>query len=262
MCEQFPDLYAVVGWHPSDVLAAPEDLRPELRRLASHPKVVALGETGLDYHRLPSQRPGGASAEDRRYTERQRQLFQQHLEVAAELGLNCVIHQRDALDDLLAIFRPFAPRVRGVFHCFVEDARVVRRIEELDSWVSFTGIVTFKNADKVRETAAAIPLGRFMLETDCPYLAPVPFRGKRCEPSFVRLTAEKIAEAMHKLRTAKPAPYKPKLPMRVTLRFKEESRADAAAKKPGVRRADAFTVECEVQRQCDVVKWLTGTGVE
>lgn len=98
---QFPNVYAVVGWHPSDALKAPEDLRPGLRELTAQPKVVALGETGLDYYRLPSGKPGFTAADDERYKEKQAELFRQHLEVAAELGLNCVIHQREALEDTL-----------------------------------------------------------------------------------------------------------------------------------------------------------------
>src|SRR5262249_3707868 len=107
LAEQFPDVYAVAGWHPSDAHQAPTDIRGELRELAGHPKVAALGETGLDYHRLPGQKPGATAADDERYKAKQADLFRQHLEVAAELGLNCVIHQRDALEDTLAQLQPF-----------------------------------------------------------------------------------------------------------------------------------------------------------
>jgi len=190
LAEQFPNVFAVVGWHPSHVEEAPEDLRPSLRELAGHPRVVALGETGLDYHRLPSQKPGAEPAEDERYKAKQAALFRQHLEVAAETGLNCVIHQRDSLEDTLAALQPFADRVRGVFHCFANDAATMRRILDLGSLVSFTGILTFKNGQNIRETLAATPIDRFMLETDCPYLAPVPYRGKRCEPAYVKEISE------------------------------------------------------------------------
>ena len=187
-------IYAVVGWHPSHVLAAPEDIRPALRTLAQHPKVVALGETGLDYYRLPSSK-GGTAAEDETYRRRQAELFRQHLEVAAETGLNCVIHQRgDCFADTLAQLQPFADRVRGVFHCFANDAAAMQRVLALGSLVSFTGIVTFKNGQNVRDTVAAAPLGKFMLETDCPYLAPVPYRGQRCEPAYVKEISETIAQ--------------------------------------------------------------------
>lgn len=194
LAERFEGVYAVVGWHPSEALDAPEDLRPALRELAAHAKVVALGETGLDFHRLPSAREGGTPEDDLRYQQRQADLFRQHLEVAAETGLNCVIHQRDALEETLATLTPFAGRVRGVFHCFANDAAAMRRVLALNSLVSFTGILTFKNGANVREALAATPPEKFMLETDCPFLAPMPFRGKRCEPAHVRHIAETAAQ--------------------------------------------------------------------
>jgi TatD DNase family protein len=222
LAEKYPDIYAAVGWHPSDAMTAPSDLRPALRELAKHPKVVAIGEIGLDYHRLPGGKVGQASclpserssasnaastslsqtgrqdacptSEDARYKQKQADIFQQQLEVAAEFGLNCVIHQRDAFDDALAQLKPFAGKVRGVFHCFGENADRMRRILEIGSLVSFTGIVTFTNGQNVRDTVAATPLDKFMLETDCPYLAPVPFRGKRCEPAYVKEISETVAQ--------------------------------------------------------------------
>lgn len=186
---QHADIYAVVGWHPSYASQAPDDIRPALRGLAKHPRVVALGETGLDYHRLPSHNPESAAVDDGDHKARQIELFRQHLEVAADVGLNCVIHQRDALEDTLATLQPFAARVRGVFHCFANDASVLRRILALNSLVSYTGILTFKNGQNIREALAATPMNRFMLETDCPFLAPMPYRGKRCEPAYVMETA-------------------------------------------------------------------------
>jgi TatD DNase family protein len=194
LAEQFPSVFAVVGWHPSDALEAPDDLRPALRELVRHPKVVALGETGLDYHRLPSQKPEFTAADDERYKRKQAALFRQHLEIAAETGLNCVIHQRDSLEDTLAELEPFAQRVRAVFHCFSNDAATMRRILALNSIVSFTGILTFKNGQNIRDALAATPLGQFMFETDCPFLAPVPYRGKRCEPAYVKEIAETAAQ--------------------------------------------------------------------
>ena len=107
--------------------------------------------------------------------------------------MNCVIHQRDAFDDTLAQLTPFAGKVRGVFHCFGENADRMRRVLDIGSLVSFTGIVTFKNGQNVRDTVAATPLDKFMLETDCPYLAPVPYRGKRCEPAYVKEISEIVA---------------------------------------------------------------------
>lgn len=194
LAERYPNIYAVVGWHPSYATSAPEDLRSALREWAKHPKVVGFGETGLDYHRLPSKQDNGTLADDEHYKKRQAELFQQHLEVAAETGLNCVIHQRDALEDTLAAVTPFAERVRGVFHCFANDANAMRRILAMGSIVSFTGIVTFKNGQNVRDTLAATPLGEFMLETDCPFLAPMPYRGKRCEPAYVKEISEVVAK--------------------------------------------------------------------
>jgi TatD DNase family protein len=200
LAKQFPNVFAVVGWHPSHASEAPADFRPALRELAAQPKVVALGETGLDYHRLPSsspeskaQSPKSMHSEDEQYKRKQAELFRQHLEVAAELGLNCVIHQRDALEDTIAQVQPFADRVHGVFHCFANDVNAMRRILELGSLVSFTGILTFKNGQNVRDTLAATPVDQFMLETDSPYLAPVPYRGKRCEPAYVKEISEAAA---------------------------------------------------------------------
>jgi len=194
LAERFANIFAVVGWHPNEALEAPEDLRPALRELAKHPKVVALGETGLDYYRLPSREKGGTVEQDESLKRKQAQVFLQHLEVAAEAGLNCVIHQRGAFEDTLAVMRPFAERVRGQFHCFAEDAVAMRRVLEMGSVVSFTGILTFKSAQNIRDTLAATPLGQFMLETDCPYLAPVPYRGKRCEPAYVKEIAQVAAQ--------------------------------------------------------------------
>ncbi len=194
LAERHPSIFAVVGWHPSDAMQAPPDVRPLLRELAPHPKVVALGETGLDYYRLPGRKPGGNPAEDAPIKARQAELFRQHLEVAGECGLNCVIHQRVALEDTLRLLEPFADRVRGQFHCYADDEAALRRILELGSIVSYTGILTFKNGANIREALAATPLDRFMLETDCPFLAPVPYRGKRCEPAYVREIALTAAE--------------------------------------------------------------------
>jgi len=193
IAESHANVFAAVGWHPSHVTEAPADIRAELRQLAAHPKVVAIGETGLDYYRLPSKKEGGTPEDDERYKARQGVLFEQQLEVAAEFGLNVVIHQRECLEEAIAQFTPYAGRIRAVFHCFANDAATMRRIIDLGSVVSFTGILTFKNGQNIRETLAATPPGHFMFETDCPYLAPVPFRGKRCEPAYVKHTAETAA---------------------------------------------------------------------
>jgi TatD DNase family protein len=194
LSQKHEEIYTVLGWHPSDALLAPEDVSIVLRWWALERKVVAIGETGLDYYRMPSAK-GGTAEDDARYKRKQAQIFQQQLEVAAELGLNCVIHQRgDTLGDTLAIMEPFADKVRGVFHCFSGDLQALERIRAIGSIVSFTGIVTFKNAQNVRDAVAATPLGEFMLETDCPFLAPEPHRGKRCEPAHVKEIAEVVAQ--------------------------------------------------------------------
>lgn len=194
LAEQFASVFAVVGWHPNDAVRAPRDFRAELRALAAHPKVIAIGETGLDYFRLPSG-SGGSPADDEVVKTRQAEVFQQQLEVAAEVGLNCVIHTRgDCFEETLGMLQPFASRVRGVFHCFVGTPDQMRRVLAMNSLVSFTGITTFKNAQSVRDALAATPLDSFMLETDAPFLAPVPYRGKRCEPAYVRELAAAVAQ--------------------------------------------------------------------
>ena len=194
LSERFPDVFAVVGWHPNQAGAAPAEFPSALRELAGHSKVVALGETGLDYYRLPSRQEGGTAEQDAVVKAQQALVFRQHLEVAVELGLNCVIHQRAALEDTLALLGPFAGRVRGQFHCFADGPESMRRVLALGSLVSFTGILTFKNGQNVRETLAATPMGEFMLETDCPYLAPVPYRRGRCEPAHVKEIAQVAAQ--------------------------------------------------------------------
>jgi TatD DNase family protein len=195
LAERCPQVFAAVGWHPTNANEAPGDLRPALRELAKHPKVVAIGETGLDYYRLPStQEQKGTPEDDERYKRRQADIFQQQLEVAAELGLNCVVHTRTSLDDTLKQMQPFVGKVKGVFHCFVDNPDAMQRVLATGSLVSFTGIATFKNAQTVRDTITAVPLGKFMLETDSPYLAPVPYRGKRCEPAYVKEISQLVAD--------------------------------------------------------------------
>ena len=212
--EKYPAVYAAIGVHPSYAEEAGEDVMTPLRELAKHPRVVAIGETGLDYHRLPSEEVAKekqvqvmtalrtetdeeieAQIRDGAYKSKQASLFQQQLDLAAELGLNAVIHQRDVWDDTLKIMRPYRGKLRGVFHCFGGTLDQANEVLDLDHLVSFTGIVTFKNGAAVRDVAAQIPLWKLMVETDCPYLAPVPFRGKRCEPAYTRIVAEAIATA-------------------------------------------------------------------
>jgi TatD DNase family protein len=214
LAENHSNIYAVVGVHPTSE-NSPDDVITPLRELAKNPRVVAIGETGLDHHSLPSvvaakdkkvqvfanalqgetEEQVDASIEDGAYKAKQSRLFEQQLDLAVEMGLNVVVHQRDAWGDTLEIMRPYAGKLRGVFHCFGGTREQAEEVLALNHLISFTGIVTFKNGASVREVAAQIPLWKFMVETDCPYLAPTPFRGKRCEPAHTRLVAESIATA-------------------------------------------------------------------
>ena len=215
LAEKYPNIFAVIGVHPTYVEESGEDVITPLRELARNPRVVAIGETGLDYHRLPSVELAKerktqvfakalqtstedqieAGIHDGAYKSKQASLFEQQLDLAVELGLNVVIHQRDAWSDTLEIMKPYTGKLRGVFHCFGGTLEQANEVIDLDHLVSFTGIVTFKNGTAVRDVAAQLPLFKFMVETDCPYLAPVPFRGKRCEPAYTRIVAETIAAA-------------------------------------------------------------------
>lgn len=192
LAERFPDVYATVGVHPGHVQGPIPGLADELRRLGRHPRVVAIGECGLDYFRLPSA-AGGTTQDDVRVKALQAEVFQQQLEAAADLGLNVIIHTRESMADTARQFRPFADRIRAVFHCFVGSLDDLALAMELGCLVSFTGIATFKNGASIRAAAAAAPRGRWMLETDCPFLAPTPHRGKRCEPAHVADIAAVIA---------------------------------------------------------------------
>lgn len=188
LAERFPQVYATVGWHPGYIGHAPDDVRPGLAELVSHPRVVAIGECGVDHYRLPG------TGEDERIKARQREIFEQQLALAADAGLPCVVHQREAFAEALAAVKPWAGRVRTVFHCFVGTPAEAAAVVSLGSLVSFTGILTFKNAATVRETLASLAAGTFLLETDSPYLAPVPHRGRRCEPAYVADLARVAAE--------------------------------------------------------------------
>jgi TatD DNase family protein len=192
LAENFPNIWATVGIHPCDVEEAPDDAVERLRQLAQSRRVVAIGEIGLDYHRLP-ENPDEVVVNKKLQAE----LFRRQLELTAELGLNAVIHQRDSWDDTLKILGEFTGRVRGVFHCFGGTIEQARQVIELGHLVSFTGIVTFKNARQVQATARDVAWDHFMVETDGPYLAPAPDRGKRCEPAHTRRVAEQIAMLRH-----------------------------------------------------------------
>ncbi|HEY2569556.1 MAG TPA: TatD family hydrolase [Candidatus Udaeobacter sp.] len=214
LAEKHSAVFAAIGVHPTFVDEVEDDVITPLRELAKNRRVVAIGETGLDYHHLASEQVAKeeqvqvmsalrtetdeeieAQIRDGAYKSKQASLFQQQLDLAVELGLNVVIHQRDAWEDTLKIMQPYTGKLHGVFHCFGGSLDQANEVLELDHLVSFTGIVTFKNGASVREVAAQIPLWKFMVETDCPYLAPVPFRGKRSEPAYTRIVAEEIAAA-------------------------------------------------------------------
>ncbi len=191
LSERFSGVFAVVGIHPTNVEEEGLAFGPALRELALHPKVVAIGETGIDHHHLPE----GVEGEDLdSWKGRQAEAFRIQLDLAAALGLNVVIHQRSAWEPTLDVLRNFTGKVRGVFHCFGGTPEEASEVAALGHLVSFTGIITFKNAEQVRLTAAAVPAEGYMVETDCPYLAPVPHRGKRAEPAHTRLVAEQIPE--------------------------------------------------------------------
>ncbi|NBR64131.1 MAG: TatD family deoxyribonuclease [Verrucomicrobia bacterium] len=210
LAERHAEIYATIGIHPNEAMESPDDAISQLEEMANHPKIAAIGECGLDYHSLPSSRkasfanltaaigstsPGMelSMLADADVKNRQVIFFQEQLDLAVRVGCNVVIHQRDSWADTLHALKPYTGRLRGVFHCFSGDTEQACHILELGHAISFTGIVTFKNARVVQEVAKRVPLGSFFVETDCPYLAPEPDRGKRCEPAHTRQVAEKIA---------------------------------------------------------------------
>lgn len=183
-------LHASVGVHPDYDDTEEPDVET-LVRLADHPKVVAIGETGLDYYREPRE----DEAACRRLRERQQHRFRVHIRAARATGKPLIVHTRAASVDTIRLLREEgADACGGVLHCFTEDWETARAGLDLGFHVSFSGIVTFRNAEPLREVAAKVPIERMLIETDSPYLAPVPFRGKTNEPAFVRHVAERIAE--------------------------------------------------------------------
>lgn len=189
IAEHEPDVRVAVGIHPCDADTVSGDAWiSELRELALHPKVCAIGEIGLDYFHAP---PESFTLPD--WKAHQARVLIAQLELAAELKLNAILHNRESWDDLTALVLPFSDRVRGVFHCFTGTLEQAQPLLERGHLISFTGIVSFKNAGLIAETARTVPAGSYMIETDAPYLAPVPHRGKRCEPAYVADTARAIA---------------------------------------------------------------------
>ncbi len=187
LAERYDNFWASVGVHPDNEGVREPSVDDLLERAAAHPRVVAIGETGLDYYRL-----GERSIDDMAW---QRERFRVHIRASLASGLPLVIHTRSASDDTLAVLRDEgAGRASGVFHCFTETAAVARAALDLGFHVSFSGILTFKNAGDLREVARFVPLDRCLIETDSPYLAPVPYRGKTNNPSYVPFVARQIAE--------------------------------------------------------------------
>ena len=186
LARQHAELWATAGVHP-DNEGVREPAVADLVAMAREPRVVAIGETGLDYYRL-----NGRSVDDMAW---QRERFRVHIRAAIETGLPLVIHTRSASDDTLTILRDEgAGRVRGVFHCFTETEAVARGALDLGFHVSFSGILTFKNALALRDVARMVPMDRLLIETDSPYLAPVPYRGKTNQPAYVVHVAKQVAE--------------------------------------------------------------------
>ena len=181
LAEKYPFIYAAIGSHPDDAASVTPELIDRYRALAEHPKVKAIGEIGLDYHYESVPR------------EVQQQAFRMQLALAGDLGLPVIVHEREAHDDGLRIVREF-PELKGVFHCFSGSWEFAKVLLKEGWYLGFTGVLTFKNARKAVEVAARAPLDRILIETDCPFMAPEPFRGRPSNPSQVPLVAAKLAE--------------------------------------------------------------------
>ena len=176
--EQYPFMYACAGIHPENLEGLAEDYTEQLARLWEHPKVVAIGEIGLDYHwDIPR--------------DVQHRVFEEHLRLAKELDAPVVIHDREAHADVMELIRKYRPK--GLMHCYSGSVEMLKEVMKLGLYISLGGTVTFKNARVPVEVAAAVPIDRLLLETDAPYLSPVPFRGKRNDSANIAYTAEKIA---------------------------------------------------------------------
>ena len=181
MAERYPFVYASVGSHPDSADEVNEQVLDAYREMAKHPKVLAIGEIGLDYYYETIPR------------ETQQQAFRLQMELAREVDLPVIVHERNAHDDGMRIVKEFKG-VTGVFHCYSGSAEMARQLVDMGWYIGFTGVLTFKNARKAVETAERIPLDRIVLETDCPFMAPEPFRGKRNDPGYLYRMAEKLAE--------------------------------------------------------------------
>ena len=181
LAEHYPFIYASVGSHPDAADEVNEAVIEEYRKLCKHDRVKAIGEIGLDYYYEDIPR------------EIQLRAFRMQMELARETGMPVIIHERDAHQDGMTVVKEF-PTVTGVFHCYSGSAEMARQLVNLGWYIGFTGVLTFKNARKAVETASSIPLEQIVLETDCPFMAPEPFRGKRNDPGYLYRMAEKLAE--------------------------------------------------------------------
>ena len=181
LTQKYSFVYATVGWHPHDAKSFTDESEKLIRELSRNPKVRAIGEIGLDYYYDLSER------------DKQREVFTRQMELAKELKLPVVIHDRDAHSDCMEIIRKF-PEVLGEFHCYSGSAEMAKEILGMGWYLGFTGAITFKNARRALEVIEMCPDDRILIETDCPYLAPVPFRGKRNDSRYLPYMAEKIAE--------------------------------------------------------------------
>ncbi len=181
LAARYDYIYAAVGIHPEDAADLPADWLFQIRQMMSEEKVVAIGEIGLDYH-----------FDDAPEKELQKEVFMRQLELAKELDVPVIIHSRDACADTMDILREYKPR--GVMHCFSYSAETAAEVVKLGMYIGFTGVLTFKNAKKAVSACAQTPTERLLLETDCPYMAPEPFRGRRSDSSMIAYTAQKMAE--------------------------------------------------------------------
>ena len=182
LADKHENLYATVGMHPHDAKKLTPDVLKTFRELLQHPKVIALGEIGLDYYRNLSP------------PDVQKDAFQKQLDIAEEMEMPIIIHNRDAYMDILPILESRQGQIQGVLHCFTGDIELMERSVEIGFHIGIGGIVTYPNAEEMQAVASKVPSDRLLIETDCPWLTPQFRRGKRNEPSYVRAVAEKIAE--------------------------------------------------------------------
>jgi len=183
LIEAYDFIYAAIGWHPVDAIDMTDEDLDWIKKLSEHQKVVAIGEMGLDYYW------------DKSPKDVQKEVFRRQIALAKEVNLPIIIHNRDATEDVVTILKEEgAAEVGGIMHCFTGSLETAKACMEMNFYISFGGPVTFKNAKKTKEVVKDIPSDRILIETDCPYLTPTPFRGKRNEPSYVKYIAEQIAE--------------------------------------------------------------------